>query len=250
MYFYRAFSCSLLLLKRVTVEAATASKGYGPRTGRWDNFVFDGDEQRYEMWEVKMLAYMNLRKLKKTILASANPPDPEKNEEGFSELIQFLDERNLGLVMRDAVDDGKKALQILREHYAGTGKPRIISLYTQLTSLQKKIDETCTDYILRAENTATSLKKAGEVISDGLLIAMITKGLPSEYKSFVVVITQSETVMTFMKFKTSLRTFEENENAMSTLSTDNSSIMHVNNTISKPITCYSCGNQGHKAKRV
>ena len=76
-----------------------------------------------------------LKKLKKYILPTdgdATAADPDKNEEGFAELVQFLDDTSLGLVIRDARDDGKKALEILREHYAGSGKPRIISLYTQL----------------------------------------------------------------------------------------------------------------------
>ena len=40
--------------------------------------------------------------------------------------------------MREASDNGREPLRILRDHYAGKGKPRIISLYTQLTSLKTK----------------------------------------------------------------------------------------------------------------
>lgn len=38
--------------------------------------------------------------------------------------------------MRDAADNGRKALKILQDHYASNGKPRIIALYTELTSLK------------------------------------------------------------------------------------------------------------------
>jgi hypothetical protein len=38
--------------------------------------------------------------------------------------------------------------------------------------------------MLRAETASTVLKSAEEVISDGLLIAMILKGLPRSYKGF------------------------------------------------------------------
>ncbi len=149
------------------------SKGYGPSLSgrRWDGLVFDGDEAHYEQWEVKLLAYLRLRKLKKVVL-DEGVYDPVKNEEAFAEIVQFLDDTSLSLIMRDAVDDGKRALEILREHYAGKGKPRVISLYTVLTSLQKCSDETMTGYVIRAENAANALKNADEVISDGLLVAI------------------------------------------------------------------------------
>ena len=57
-----------------------------------------------------------------------------------------MDDCSLSLVMKDACDDGRKALKILREHYAGKGKPRVTSLYT--------------DYVIKAENGATALRNA------------------------------------------------------------------------------------------
>ena len=184
------------------------SKGYGPShsQGRWNGLCFDGDDSRYEQWEVKMLAYLRLRKLKRIVLGECSY-DAAKNEEAFAEIVQFLDDRSLSLIMRDAKDDGRKALQILREHFAGSGKPRIISLYTVLTSLQKSPEETVTDYVIKAENAANALKNAGELVSDGLLVAMVMKGLTRNYKAFVVVMTQTDKVLTFSVFKTSLRSY-------------------------------------------
>ena len=203
----------------------TSLTGYGSQHQR---LFFDGDETKYEQWEIKMLSYMRLKRLKKVILPGDTIASEDKKEEAFCELVQFLDDRSLNLVMRDAQDDGRKALQILRQHYAGTGKQRIISLYTQLTSLQKKNSEMLTDYIIRAETAAIALKTAGEVVSDGLLIAMVLKGLPNIYKPFVVVITQAEKAMTFQDFKVSLRNYEENEKA-SCSSNEMNSVMRVEN---------------------
>ena len=236
------------------------STGYGAQQQR---LFFDGDETRYEQWEIKMLAYMRLRKLKKVILGEVISNE-DKREEAFSELIQFLDDRSLNLIMRDAKDDGKKALDILRQHYAGSGKQRIISLYTQLTSLQKQHNEELTDYIIRAETSANALKTAGETVNDGLLIAMILKGLPIMYKPFVVVITQQEKAVTFQEFKVSisLRNYEENDKACSSKNETNKVMkarygnQQYNNNKDRPfenkpqrrsIICYSCGEPGHKS---
>ena len=184
----------------------------------------------------------------------------KKNEEAFAELIQFLDDKSLSLVMRDAVDDGRKALRILRQHYAGSGKPRIISLYTELTSLIKLPSETVTDYVIRADTAATALRSAKETVTDSLLIAMLLKGLPDSFKPFVVVITQSTEEQTFSEFKEALRSFDETERARSTVGDD--SIMHMraanmqgymqasgSANKSSPrdgVVCYKCGQPGHK----
>lgn len=57
-----------------------------------------------------------------------------KNGVAFPALIQFLDDKSLSLVMRDAMDDGRKVLKILRAHYAGEAKPRVIAFCPELTS--------------------------------------------------------------------------------------------------------------------
>ena len=44
----------------------------------------------------------------------------------------------------------------------GKGKPCIIYLYTQLTSLQMGEHENVTDYLIRAETICNSLKSDGE----------------------------------------------------------------------------------------
>ena len=46
------------------------STGYGQ--SRLNRLMFDGDGQKYELWEEKFLAYMLLKDLKKTILPLAD----------------------------------------------------------------------------------------------------------------------------------------------------------------------------------
>ena len=117
----------------------------------------------------------------------------EENATVFAELIQYLDDKSLSLVIKDAKDNGRKALRILREHYLSKGKPKVISFSAELTTLRRLESESITGFI-RTENISNALKEAGEVISDGLLIPMVLKRLPPNFKHFITVITQKKTL--------------------------------------------------------
>ncbi|CAM1296992.1 NT5C1A (predicted) [Pycnogonum litorale] len=92
---------------------STNLTGYGPR----QRLMFDGDESKYELWEVKFLGYMRLQKLHDVMVPlvdETEPPTAGRNSDAFAELVQYLDDRSLSLVIRDAKDDGRKALKILK----------------------------------------------------------------------------------------------------------------------------------------
>ena len=158
--------------------------------------------------------------------------------------------------MTDAIDDGRKALEILRDHYKGTGKPRILTLYNNLCNMKYIPDQGLTEYISRAERLASSLKNANETVSDSLLISMVLKGLPVSYNSFIVVITQSAMDYSFVEFKSAIRNFSENEKSrISTASSSN----HVSNrdrvmkyttlkSSKRVVQCYGCKKEGHYAR--
>lgn len=80
-------------------------------------------------------------------------------------------------------------------------------------------------------------------ISDGLIIAMILKGLPESYKPFVVHTTQSSQEMTFMQFKSKLRSNEETEKFETKIKSDNVMKVDVSS-----VTCYGCGKRVHFAR--
>ena len=209
------------------------STGYGPRA----KILFNGDERKYELWEAKFMGYLHILKLKETV--ESEEPNAAKNADVYAELIQVLDDRSLSLVMREATDDGKKAISILREHYMLSGKPKVIVLYTELTTLQKGENECVTDYMLRAEASVAALKNAGEEVGDSLLIAMILKGLLPKFKALNTVITQKDKQPTYSEFKVSLRAFEENEKPTS------KDVMKLG--VNYKIKCYACKQPGHKA---
>ena len=61
------------------------STGYGPSANNlWQNITFDGDEQKFELWEVKFLGYMKIRKLKHVFVTQEEISE-EQNAMAFSE---------------------------------------------------------------------------------------------------------------------------------------------------------------------
>lgn len=71
-----------------------------------------------------------MKKCHETFLATYDCPNDEKHRvkyiSTFSELMQFLDDRSLSVILREVPGNGRNALLVLREHYL----PKIISLYT------------------------------------------------------------------------------------------------------------------------
>ena len=234
----------------------TTSTGYGlsrrDNVSRWSRLLFDGDETKYEIWETKFLGYLHTLGLKVAILCknlNGYETDTERNEEAYNELIQFLEEKSLSLIMREVSDNRREALRVLRDHYEGKGKPRIISLYTELTSRRKEQNEDVTDYIIRIEATVTTLRNAGETLSDGLIITMVIKGIPSIFNSFSIYVTHSSKELTFSKFKMQLRNFEDTDKYHQNSNYDN--VMKIINSFSKmsnEVSCFKCNGKERVAK--
>ena len=110
-----------------------------------------------------MISYLRLQKLHEVVVDTddailrsdpTEAADIEKNKKVFATLLQFLDDQALKLIIRDAKNNGRHSLQILRDHYLGSTKPRVISMYCDLTSLKLGSAESVTEYSLRAETTA------------------------------------------------------------------------------------------------
>ena len=206
-------------------------KGYGTQA-----VVFSGEAQDYELWSIKFKGLIRLHNLHAELDGTTN--DAEKNAKIFAYLVQCLDDNSINLIIRDCENLGREAFKLLTDHYMGGTKPRIISLYTELTALNKRDNESITEYLLRAETAAARLKQAEEVISEKLLIAMLLKGLPDNFLPFATIINNTEDI-TFAKFKTQLRNFEENEAARNNHSTGNDEV--------RKLTCRKCGTPGHLA---
>ena len=101
---------------------------------------------------MKFLGYLRVQHLYRIVLSPTDQSDDidfvGKNTTVFTEVIQYLDDKSLSLVMRDAQDNVKKALTILKEDYLSKGNSKVISLYTELTALKRLESKSITDYII------------------------------------------------------------------------------------------------------
>ncbi len=138
--------------------SASSSTGYGPsQLGSSRDYSyrprFNGDEQSFDLWEVRFLSFMSIHDLKTTI---APATARFQNECAYITLVdlqlELLDSKSLCLVMNDAPNDGTEALEIF-EHYQGRGP----------TTLEKSPDESVNDYLLRAETAMVWLRNTEEM---------------------------------------------------------------------------------------
>lgn len=88
-------------------------------------------------------------------------------------------------------------------------KRKVEGYFFVYTSLQKKVDESVTNYIIRTETVLTALKNVGQTVDDAVVIAMILKGLYSHFNPFSIYETHSNKELMFSEFKTELYSFEE-----------------------------------------
>ena len=106
----------MLLTRCIFVSLNYKQDGYQKSNRLWARaakLFFDGDESKYELWEEKFLGYLRIQHLHQIILSPTDQSDDidfvEKNANIFAELIQYLDDKSLSLVIRDAQDNGRKA---------------------------------------------------------------------------------------------------------------------------------------------
>ena len=126
----------------------------------------------------------------------------------------------------------------------------MLALYSDLSSLKMTSSESVTDYVIRAETAAASLKAAGEVISDSLLIAMVLKGLTPEFKTFSAIIIHDKDEVSFLKFKADIKCYEETMKSSCSkreAPKPEETVMDVRSSGPASVMCYRCKLPGHKS---
>ena len=167
----------------------------------------------------------------------------------YAELVQFWDDKSLSSIMREVADNERKAPNILCRHYAGKGKPRVISLYTQLTPLKKDCIESVKDYVIRT-NYFNNPEKCRTNCWQCNDIAMI---LPRHFNPFFIHVTHSNKELTFIEFKTKLHSYVKTLKHRDLSCSDDvmklipsfSKAMKNESRDRRDVSCFTCGGKGH-----
>lgn len=121
-----------------------------------------------------------------------------------------------------------------------------------MTSLKKADTESVTEYIIRAEQIITALRGAGEAPSEGLMMAMVMRGLPEKYKPFTLMVRHGSSDMKLAEFKAKLRHFEASEDPDPVVEDMGERVLKARAAPEKKnsgsltdMACWRCGERGH-----
>lgn len=121
-----------------------------------------------------------------------------------------MNDTNLSLIIREASDNGKEALRILWAHYASKVKARIISLYTELTSLKKDCNGSVTDNKHKNRNNFNITKKSRRNIKWWFKYCYNFERFTEN--PFSVYVIHSSKELPLLEFKTHLLSFDTPQN--------------------------------------
>ena len=67
--------------------------------------LFDGSEEKFDLWETRFLGCLHILKLKETVLREpdeASDEDRRKNADCYAELVRLIDDKSLSLIRHEA----------------------------------------------------------------------------------------------------------------------------------------------------
>jgi hypothetical protein len=147
-------------------------------------FGFDllGDSN-YATWRVQMKGLLATKDCLRAI-TEANDPNSSK---AMGLLIMCVEEQHLQTIER--ANSAMEAWNALAALYRQTSTANLLQLRKELTTLEKKADESIPQYMARARCIADQIRSAtgNEVVAADLVLAVLA-GLPSEYSMVRTVI--------------------------------------------------------------
>ena len=122
-------------------------------------------------------------------------------------LVRCLDAKSV-LFPRNQKVDVPAAWGTSCERFRSYERPRLEHLIGKLTSHRNESAETVLEYITRAKDLHYNLRQIGEAMSEQMIISILLKGLPKEYKTFITMAKFSKDRNDLEEIKRDLVNFE------------------------------------------
>ena len=164
----------------------------------------------------------------------------------WCELVQCLDKASINFI-RVHMPDGLEAWKAIVGKHRSTERLRIQTLLTQLAGLKMAPGEkVTTDYLPRAERIQLNHHEAGEMTSNALFSAMVSKGLPTTFDSIATVLKFGPR-KGYEEMKQDLINFA-NTRAEPGTDVASTAFHSSGGNSSRKITCLKCQKESHMAR--
>ena len=150
--------------------------------------VFEGKSEDLEWWLAKAMVYLTKHHPEQAKCAKAGTVDDlkkidkwqEANEGLYNFFIETLDKKTGKLIIREAKDDGYKALRVIKDHHVGCVKNNGMLALFELVTIAMKPDQTLTDYQIKLKELNAEVKESKFTMDEiNVVCGMI--GLPEKY---------------------------------------------------------------------
>jgi len=161
-----------------------------------------------------------------------------KSHLAYGILIQSLKDEQLRLVQGVARGNAHGIWKILLDTYERKSMATRVQLLERLFGTQLRTGESVTSYVARLTEMERRLRAQGEQVSEGIMVYLLLKGLPSSYTSIVQLLKMKEK-LEFTEAVEALRNEEEGQK----VSQDTEH--HANATELLKKGCFTCGAHDH-----
>ena len=132
--------------------------------GSQKQLIFSGKQPDFNVWYTRMLSYFAGFKLDKEL--DKEIPEAAANSIIYHCLVHVLDTKCLQIIRRSCVDDGKKAIGILKNKFMGTKQDIEVDLFFKLFDMKIEPNECPLELLSRIDEIKSGLEIANEKLSE------------------------------------------------------------------------------------
>ena len=220
------------------------------------------NESTWPIWKLQMTAYLQAKELWGLVDGSVVRPENGADNQALagyrvrearvnSILLQTVSTSQLHIIARSELATPRQKWNELVQTFDRASLSNKLQLLSQLLDLTMRSDQTVDGYFKELQGITERLAAINSAVSANFQIAVLLRGLSSEYKSLrTAYVAKGE--VTLSELREGLQT-EEQRVMEKRNSTPSSSVMYAaNHNFSRPSrgkgvsgSCYNCGEVGH-----